>query len=103
MISNILDSTKLSILINGTPYGYFGCSRGVRQGDPLSPLLFCLAEDALIRWIDYYIDIGRLSVHKKLPRHLIYADDVLIFLQATRANGRCIKSLLHDYGALSGQ
>lgn len=42
-------------------------------------------------------------VHKKLPRHLIYGDDILIFLQATRANGRCIKSLLDHYGQLSGQ
>lgn len=32
----ILGSSKLSILINGTPKGYFACSQGVRQGGPLS-------------------------------------------------------------------
>lgn len=36
----LLNSAHLSILVNGTPKGYFTCSRGVRQGDPLSPLLF---------------------------------------------------------------
>ncbi|KAJ0074634.1 hypothetical protein Patl1_37460 [Pistacia atlantica] len=36
----LLNSAHLSILVNGTPKGDFTCSRGFRQGDPLSPLLF---------------------------------------------------------------
>lgn len=39
-IEAILASAKLSIYINGRPSGYFSCKRGVRQGDPLSPLFF---------------------------------------------------------------
>ncbi|KAI9164815.1 hypothetical protein LWI28_002606 [Acer negundo] len=39
-IHGILRSSRLSVLFNGVPEGYFCCSRGVRQGDPLSPLLF---------------------------------------------------------------
>ena len=38
-ISIILRSTMLSIRINGSLVGFFPCSKGVRQGDPLSPLL----------------------------------------------------------------
>ncbi len=41
-VKTILESAKLSVLINRSPYGFFGCSRGVRQGDPLSPILFFL-------------------------------------------------------------
>lgn len=35
-IDVILHSAKLSILVNGNYVGYFSCSRGVRQGGPLS-------------------------------------------------------------------
>jgi hypothetical protein len=42
-IHTILKYAKLSISINGKQEGFFECARRVRQGDPLSPLLFCPA------------------------------------------------------------
>lgn len=46
-ISNLLQSGSSSVLLNGTPGKPFTCKRGVRQGDPLTPLLFVLATDFL--------------------------------------------------------
>jgi hypothetical protein len=40
---------RFSILINGSPEGFFGSSRGIQQGDLLSPLLFAFAIEALSR------------------------------------------------------
>ncbi|KAL8480479.1 hypothetical protein ACS0TY_027134 [Phlomoides rotata] len=90
LISAILHSTHLSVLINGVPRGYFDCSRGLRQGDPLSPLLFCLAEEALGRWIDWEVTSGRLVQIPCAPRYLFYADDILIFARATIGNIRSL-------------
>lgn len=46
-IENILCSGSSSIILNGLPGKSYKCLRGVRQGDPLSPLLFVLAADLL--------------------------------------------------------
>ena len=47
-----ISTVKFSILINGTPVDFFGSTTGVRQDDPLSPLLFDIVMEALIRMLD---------------------------------------------------
>ncbi|XP_057803256.1 uncharacterized protein LOC131018559 [Salvia miltiorrhiza] len=107
-ISIILRSARLSILYNGQLHGYFECTRGVRQGDPLSPILFGIAEDVLSALFKNCVESGhlqpmRMSRHTLFPTHLFYADDILVFGRATEANARTILHILNFYGSLSGQ
>jgi hypothetical protein len=46
-----LSTVRFSILVNGSPSGYFKSSRVIRQGDPLSPLLFLLVMEILSRML----------------------------------------------------
>ncbi|XP_050222916.1 uncharacterized protein LOC126673008 [Mercurialis annua] len=104
----IFSSARISIMINGKINGYFSCSRGVRQGDPLSPLLFCLAEDFLSRLMSHKLDRGRLSPMifnrgNQFPTHFFYADDILLFGKASMKNMNAISEIFKLYGNLSGQ
>jgi hypothetical protein len=40
-VTKILSSASTTVLLNGVPGKFFKCKRGVRQDDPLSPLLLC--------------------------------------------------------------
>lgn len=107
-IKLILNSTKLSFLVNGKSVGFFPCKRGVRQGDPLSPLLFCLAEDVLSRGISHLVQAGLLKTclgpkSFSTPSHVLYADDVLVFCKGDKKNLDALMKLISDYSSASGQ
>lgn len=53
-----VNSTSFSILINGEHSNLFGASRGLRQGDSLSPYLFLLLVEGLGRLIKRNVEEG---------------------------------------------
>lgn len=107
-IKVILKSATISISINGSQHGYFNCHRGVRQGDPLSPLLFCIAEEVLSRGIsklvdDHKIDLIGSSRGACIPSHCLYADDIMVYCRGKTSNLQALKALFTDYANCSGQ
>lgn len=58
--SDILSSATSSVLLNGVAGKEFRCKRGVRQGDPVSPLLFVVAADLLQCAINAEYQMGNL-------------------------------------------
>eukprot|EP00253_Pinus_taeda_P011657 PITA_11657 len=57
----LVTSSSFSILVNGTPSGIFSPSRGLRQGDPLSPFLFIIMMEGLGRAIKQVKYSGKIK------------------------------------------
>ncbi|KAK6149326.1 hypothetical protein DH2020_016851 [Rehmannia glutinosa] len=103
----VLRSSRIYVLLNGTPVGYFPCFKGVRQGDPLSPLLFCIAEEVLGRLIEVAMDRAEEVLGRPrgivFPSSILYADDIVIMSGASSANARILLQILTLYADISGQ
>ncbi|XP_026450762.1 uncharacterized protein LOC113350872 [Papaver somniferum] len=106
-VLNILSSARISVMINGCPEGYFSITRGLCQGDPLSPLIFVLIEDVLSRNISKLFSNHSMNVmvSKKgvAPTHLLFADDILIFCRGNLHSLQNLKNMLVLYERASGQ
>lgn len=86
-----VSTVSFSIVLNGNQGVSFKPSRGLKQGDPISPNLFLLVSEVLSLQIKEVILKGSLE-GIKLTRacptlsHLFFADDSLFFLKATLLN-----------------
>lgn len=70
--------------MNGTNKGYFQSSRGLRQGNPLCPYLFIIAEEVRSRLPNKSATNGKImgyKTHRGCPHisNLFYADDLILF------------------------
>jgi hypothetical protein len=99
-------SANLAILVNGEPSSFFRIGRGLRQGCPLSPLLFILVMEALSLLLKTGQAEGKLSGIKVSRTikilHLLFADDVLIMTNGTLQEWLEIKEILHKFCSATG-
>lgn len=107
-IMKCLKSVWYSILINGVPTGYITPTRGIRQGNPLSPYLFILAAEGLSSLFTRAIDQGvikGLQICSSAPKvhHLFFVDDSFLFGEASEEECQRFKFLLNVYEQASGQ
>ncbi|KAM2667956.1 hypothetical protein EV2_019583 [Malus domestica] len=96
------------ILVNGTPTGCIVPQKGLRQGDPLSPFLFLLCTEGLSMLLRKGLEQGALHGFKFTPNgtpltHLFFADDSVVFGNATVDDARAVVEALKVYARGSGQ
>lgn len=106
-IKELFFSSSISVLVNGSPTGEFTPKRGLRQGDPVSPLLFNLVGEILSKLLSR-ANSGGIFNGITLPNcvsqvtHLQYADDVTIFIENEEGSIRGVKRVLQCFELLSG-
>ncbi|KAA3482102.1 reverse transcriptase [Gossypium australe] len=107
-VMNCISTVSYSVLINCQKGDIFHPSRGLRQGDPLSPFLFLMCGEGLSSLLRKVVQEGHLKGVKASRRgpqisHLLFTDDCILFGEANERGARLFKGILREYGTCSGQ
>lgn len=108
VIMSYVSSSSIAMLLNGGALEEFQPSRGIRQGDPLSPYIFIMGMDMLGYMIKDKCDSKlwdpvRASRGGLAFSHLFFVDDLVLFGKADMKNCQNIKDALDSFCVLSRQ
>ena len=108
LIMSCISSASFQVILNGDLSEKFASGSGIRQGDPLSPYIFVLCMEKLSHLIQSAIEIGawkpiRSSQNGPLVSHLFFADDLILFAEASCSQARILKQCMDRFCELSGQ
>ena len=107
LVLECITTVSYLILVNGEAKGDIRPSRGLKQGDPLSPYLFLLCSEGLNRMLQQAASndtIRGFSLCKRGPKisHLFFAYDTLLFCKASMVDLQAIQDILALYEEASG-
>jgi hypothetical protein len=97
----------IMLLFDGDHLEKFNPTRGMCQGDPISPYLFLLVAEGLSCVLKAGIQSSNLNGIKVAPTapvvsHLLFEDDILLFFNVNRENAQEILDVLQVYCRASG-
>ncbi|KAA3490037.1 reverse transcriptase [Gossypium australe] len=103
-----LDMMSYSVCLNSKDSDWFSPSRGLRQGDPLSPYLFLICAEGFSTLLEDAKQRGRMggapiSREKLSINHLFFADDCILFGDATREGAKTVRDIIQEYEMCAGQ
>ena len=105
-IKACITTPSFSVVINGELAGSFSSKRGLRQGDPLSPLLFIIAMEAVSMSLYVAAQAPNFEFHPKCEgiklTHVSFADDIFLFAGGTTSSVRVIMDELNKFENFSG-
>lgn len=101
-----INSVSYNVLINGAATNFFNTERGLRQGCPLSPLLFLLVMEVLSRCLIDERDKGRLRgikiTYNFILTHLLFFDNIIIFMNGSLFDIMEVNSILQFFCKATG-
>uniref|UniRef100_A0A803PTP8 Reverse transcriptase domain-containing protein n=1 Tax=Cannabis sativa TaxID=3483 RepID=A0A803PTP8_CANSA len=108
LISTCLSTVTYQLSLNGKLSNVFSSTRGIRQGDPLSPYLSLIVAEGLSAAIRLHEDVALFSgikICRGAPSfsHLLFADDSMLFVPVSSQSSEAINNILLLYFQASGQ
>lgn len=107
-IMTFISTVSYGFLHNGMEIGRVVPTRGIRQGDPISPYIYIMCAEGLSVMLRRSVDVGIIhgcKVTRNAPdiSHLFFADDCYLFFKATEVEADNMKRILNRYESISGQ
>ena len=107
MVMRCVRSVRFSVRLNGGLSDTFLPTRGLRRGDPLSPYLFLFCVEgfsALLRQAQIDKELASVSFGDgPTITNFLFADDSVVFMEASQSNLMALRSVLQKYEVCSGQ
>ena len=107
-IKGCLNSSTVSVLVNGSPSDEFRLERGLRQGDPLAPFLFLIVVEGLNGMMKQVVEMGkfvgaRVGCEEAVDVSILqFADDTVFIGEASLQNMITIKYILRCFEMSTG-
>lgn len=105
MVMSCITTTSVSALVEGSPTRIIKQKRGLRQGDPLSPLLFVVVIDYLSKLMAQAVHNKRMELYTSggviVESHLTFADNIVFFCQASYKSIRALREILDEFTTFS--
>ncbi|XP_074278176.1 uncharacterized protein LOC141601772 [Silene latifolia] len=102
LLMECVRSASYSLVLNGDIFGFFKWKKGLRQGDPLSPLMFTISMEYLSRVLAFITENMDFKFHPMCGKlklsHLMFADDLLLF---SKGDVESIMVLLRAFATFS--
>ena len=100
-LGSYITTLSFSVAVNGELAGFFASKRGLRQGDPLSPLLFIIVMEAFSRSLSVAAQGRGFEIHPKCEdvnlTHVCFADDIFLFAGGTSSSVQIIMDELYKF------
>ena len=102
MIKAIYDRPIANIIVNGEKLKAFPLRTGTRQGFSLSPLLFSIVLEVLVRAIRQENEIKGIQISKEKVKLLLFADNMIVYLENPKDFSRKLLELIKEFSKISG-
>ena len=109
LIKACISTVSYSVIVNNNVCGFFSPTRGIRQGDPLSPYLFILCMEVLNRALRKALGQKKCRIGFKLSSRaakipcLLFTDDGLLFCRTNLESCHELSSVMSNFYRNSGQ
>jgi hypothetical protein len=102
IVKAIYDKPTANIIINGEKLKPFPLKSGMRQGCPLSPLLFSIVLEFLARAIRQEEDIKGIQTDVETVKISLYADDMILYLKDPKNSTQKLLDTIKRCSKVSG-